>query len=191
MSRLTNPQRLEKEFTYRQLRKMYTTAARQARQAYREVAAAYPKSAATGMYKGDFKSFTTISKYGMKKTELAKQLASVNRYLDTPASSVERYGAQRSEIVATFQSHGYNVTEENFDEVGEFMKDVTERGLKSIYGSDQLLLAFNRAKRRGITKEQFSRNVERWTENADAVANERKSGKLRVIAYKNSSDRNF
>lgn len=189
--RNTNPQKLEQNYTYKQLRKMYTAAARQARQAYKDVAAAYPGSAPVTMYKGDFKSFTTISKYGMKKSQLAKELASVERYLSGSYSSVERYEDYRQKSIATFREHGYNVTEENFNTVQDFMKDVTESGIKAIYGSDQLLQAFQRAKKRGLSNEQFSRNLQRWIENAAAVETDQKSNKLRVIAYKRSSSSDF
>lgn len=186
-----NAQDLEKNYTYRQLRKMYTVAAREARAGYRAVAAAYPGADVTQIYKGDFKSFTTVSKNGMKKADLAKILASTQRYLAGSASSVEKYEQRRQQTIETFQRHGYDVNEENIDSVQQFMKDATERGLKAIYGSDQLLTAYQRAKRRGLTKEQFAQNVERWTANAEAVEAGRKSGALRVISYKNSGSDSF
>ena len=177
----TNPQKLEKNYTYRQLRKMYTAAARQARAAYKEVAKAYPGSAPVTMYKGDFKSFTTISKNGMTKSQLAKQLASVTRYLQGTFSSEERYAQYRERSIETFQQHGYNVTEENFNSVQQFM----------IYGSDALLEAFQRAKKRGLTNEQFTKNIARWEANAADVEAGVKSANLRVMSYRNSGSKDF
>ena len=187
----TNPQKLEKNYTYRQLRKMYTAAARQARAAYKEVAKAYPGSAPVTMYKGDFKSFTTISKNGMTKSQLAKQLASVTRYLQGTFSSEERYAQYRERSIETFQQHGYNVTEENFNSVQQFMKDVTDSGIKAIYGSDALLEAFQRAKKRGLTNEQFTKNIARWEANAADVEAGVKSANLRVMSYRNSGSKDF
>ena len=187
----TNPQKLEKNYTYRQLRKMYTAAARQARAAYKEVAQAYPGSAPVTMYKGDFKSFTTISKSGMTKSQLAKELASVTRYLQGTFSSEERYAQYRERSIETFQQHGYNVTEENFNSVQQFMKDVTDSGIKAIYGSDALLEAYQRAKKRGLTNDQFTKNIARWEANAADVEAGVKSANLRVMSYRNSGSKDF
>ena len=170
----TNPQKLEQNYTYRQLRKMYTEAARKARAAYKEVAKAYPGSAPVTMYKGDFKSFTTIS-----------------RYLQGSYSSEERYAQYRERSIETFQQHGYNVTEENFNSVQQFMKDVTDSGIKAIYGSDALLEAFQRAKKRGLTNDQFTKNIARWEANAADVEAGVKSANLRVMSYRNSGSKDF
>ena len=124
---MSNPQFLESNYTYRQLRKMYTAAAREARAAFKEVSGAFPGSSADIIHRGDFKSFTTISKYGMKKTQLAKELASVQRYLQGSFSSVERYADYRERSIETFNRNGYDfVNEENFNAVQEFMKDMTD-----------------------------------------------------------------
>ncbi len=193
-----NAQYLELKYTYRQLRKMYTAAAREARAGYREVAAAFPGSDVATIYKGAFKSFTSISKGGLKKTDLAKELASVQRFLSGSASSLEKYMERRASTIAKFRENGYDVDESNLDEVQQFMKDMTDRGLKSIYGSDMLLVSYtdlnavyggreveaalNRAKKRGLSEEQLKANVEYWTKNIQAVAEGRKSGKLRVYS---------
>jgi len=194
-----NPQYLEQNYTYRQLRKMYTAAAREARAAYKEVKSRYAGSAADIMYQGDFKSFTTISKGGMKKTQLAKELASVERYLTGNFSSVERYADYRERSIETFHKHGYDfVNEENFNNVQEFMKDMTDRGLKSIYGSDVLIdalgslgnvykdtdivSALSRAKKRDLSEEQLKANVAYWQQNIEDVIAGKRSGKLRVYS---------
>ena len=186
------PQEYEKKYTYRQLRKMYQTAAQQARAAYKAVKEAYPSSAPVELYRGDFKSFTTISKKGMPKATLAKVLASTERYLSGRFSSVEKYEEYRESAIDTFKSHGYGfVNEDNFNTVQEFMKDMTDRGLKGIYGSDQILTAFNRANKRGLSQEQLEANIEYWAQNADAVKEGRKSGKLRVYSKTPSGSKNF
>ena len=181
-----NPQYLEQNYTYRQLRKMYTAAAREARAAYKEVKSRYAGSAADIMYQGDFKSFTTISKAGMKKTQLAKELASVERYLQGTFSSVEKYADYRAKSIATFRQNGYEfVNEKNFDTVQEFMKDMTDRGLKSIYGSDQVLTAYNRARKRHLTPEQLEANRQLWEANkeeAAALAAKGESKRIRVYS---------
>lgn len=187
-----NAKELETKYTYRQLRKMYQAAAQQARAAYKAVKAAYPGSAPEKLYKGDFKSFTTISKKGMKKADLAKQLASTQRYLSSRFSSVEAYEQYRESAIDTFKSHGYDfVNEDNFNEVQEFMKDMTERGLKGIYGSDQILTAFNRANERGLSEKQLAQNIEYWSKNAADVEAGRRSGKLRVYSKVPGSSKDF
>lgn len=202
-----NAQDLEKNYTYRQLRKMYTVAAREARAGYRAVAAAYPGADVTQIYKGDFKSFTTISKKGMKKADLAKILASTQRYLAGSASSVEKYEKRRQQTIATFKRHGYNVDNSNLDDVQEFMKDMTDRGIKGIYGSDLLLTSYNdlnavyggsevvealsRAQKRELTEEQLKANIAYWNKNAQDVASGRRSGKLRVYSKVPSSSSVF
>lgn len=178
-----NPQYLEKNYTYRQLRKMYTAAAREARAAYKEVKGKYAGSAADIMYRGDFKGFTTISKAGMKKSQLAKELASVQRYLQGTFSSIEKYADYRQRSIATFNANGYNfVNEQNFNSVQEFMKDMTDRGIKAIYGSDEVITAYNRAKKRGLTPQQLEANVSYWEEHAAEVEEGRRTNKIRVYS---------
>lgn len=202
-----NAQDFEKNYTYRQLRKMYTAAARQARAAYREISAKYPQSDVTQIYRGDFKGFTTISKGGLKKTDLAKQLASVERYLSGSASSLEKYERRREQTIETFKRHGYDVNEYNLDDVQEFFKDMTDRGIKAIYGSDLLLTSYTdlnavyggsevvealgRAQKRGLTEEQLKANIKYWRSNIEAVEAGRRSGKLRVYSKLASNSDSF
>lgn len=186
-------QDLTRNFTYNQLRAMYKEASKQARQSLAAVAAKYPGAEVVSIHKGDFKSFSAISKGGLNKKDLAKEVYAAQRFLNTAAGSgdLEAYEASRAATVAAFNEHGYDfVNEDNLDDVKAFMRDATERGLKSIYGSDELLEKYKYAKRKGLSAAQFAANVDRWERNAQAVAAGRMSGKLRVTG-RGGSSKNF
>ena len=172
---------LMKNYTYRQLRTMYNEAARQARGAYQIIEKAYPGSEVVEIHKGDFKSFSTISKAGLKKEYLAKELTSVERFLRSSASDLERYEMARQETIEKFHASGYDfVNNENLDALQQFMRDVRARGLVTPYGSDQLVEAFNFSRKEGITAEQFAANIERWEKNAEKVQSGAMSKRLRM-----------
>lgn len=161
---------LIKNFSYRQLRKMYNTAAREARGAYAEISKAYPRSEVVTIHKGDFKSFTTISKGGLSKQDLAKELASVQRFLRSSASSLDDYEESRRHIIESFHDSGYEfVDESNLDALQEFMRDTRERGLVKLYGSDQLVNAFEFAQSEQLSPEMLAANVDRWERNREKV----------------------
>ena len=172
---------LMKSYTYRQLRAMYNEAARQARGAYQIIEKAYPGSEVVEIHKGDFKSFSTISKAGLKKEYLAKELTSVERFLRSSASDLERYEMARQETIEKFHASGYDfVNNENLDALQQFMRDVRARGLVTPYGSDQLVEAFNFSRKEGMTAEQLAANIERWERNKERAEAGAMSKRLRV-----------
>lgn len=174
-------QDLKKNFTYKQLRAMYNKAARQARSAYKVIEKAYPSSEVVEIHKGDFKSFSTISKAGLKKEYLAKELASVERFLSSSASDLERYEMARQNTIDSFHASGYDfVNNENLDALQEFMRDVRARGLVKPYGSDQLVEAFRFSRQERMTPEQLAANIERWERNRSKVEAGAISKRLRM-----------
>lgn len=172
---------LMKNYTYRQLRAMYNEAARQARSAYRVIEKAYPGSEVVELHKGDFKSFSTISKAGLKKEFLAKELSSVERFLRSSASDLERYEMARQQTIDSFHDSGYDfVNNENLDALQEFMRDVRARGLVKPYGSDQLVEAFNFSQKERMTPAQLAANIERWEKNKERAEAGAMSKRLRM-----------
>ena len=188
-------QDLYKNYTYSQLKKMYNDAARQARAAYKEVSAAFPQAETVIIHKGDFKSYSQLAKTekgSLSKLDLAKELRSVERWLSSKSSSVEGLTESRAATVEAFNNSGYTfVNPDNLDAVKRFMKEMTERGIKAIYGSDQVLEAYNRARKKRLTNDQLQANIDRWDRNAAEVEKGRRSKKLTIRKPKGSSSKAF
>lgn len=54
------------------------------------------------------------------------------------------------------------INRRNFNSFMRFLDDARARGLGSVYSSEQLLDAINKAKKKGLTKAQIRANMDRW-----------------------------
>lgn len=159
-------QQLKETRTMEQLRKQYVKQSYVARQRYKKLAAEFPNSEIVMRRKGDFLPLKQMK--GISKSALAKELSDVTRFLAASSSRAEEYKQVRSETVETFHKHGYeDVTEKNLDPLIQFLEDARQRHLATIYGSEQLVEVFNRAQKRGLTREQLLGNIEYWAEHGD------------------------
>ena len=177
-------QQLKESKTMDELRKQYVKQSYVARQRYKKLAAQFPNSEIVMRRKGDFLPLKKMK--GISKADLAKELSDVTRFLAASSSRADEYSQVRKNTVATFHQHGYeDVTEKNLDPLIQFLEDARQRHLATIYGSEQLVEVFNRAQKRGLSREQLLGNIEQWAEHGTG------KDKLRLYASRHSSVEDF
>lgn len=152
--------------TMAELKQQYVKQSYEARRRYKELQARFPGSEVVQRRAGDFKPLRQLK--GISKKELAMELSDVTRFLASSSSRTNEYEQVRSDTVQTFQQHGYkDITEKNLDPTIQFLEDARQRHLAAIYDSKRLVEVFNRAVKRGLTREQVLGNIEYWAEHSD------------------------
>lgn len=170
--------------TLAELKTQYVKQAYVARKRMEQLQKQYPGSEVVQRRQGDFKPLRQMK--GISKSDLAKELSDVTRFLSSSSSRADEYAQVRSDTVATFQRHGYeDVTEKNLDPLIQFLEDARQRHLATIYGSEQLVEVFNRAQKRGLSREQLLGNIEYWAEHGTGKE------KPRLYASRHSSVKDF
>ena len=118
-------------------------------------------------YKGEFLSLTDYKKVG--KTYSDKELKFKLDRMDEILSSGELSLKENKRILAstikTLNERGYDfINEDNIEETLDFLDDARARGLTAIYGYEAVVEAVNRAKQKGLSKEQILGNIDYWAE---------------------------
>lgn len=173
----------ESSQTTAQLRREYSKLAYTARQRIQRLEQEFgPKAEILQRRSGDFGTLRSLGK--VNRTQIAQELASVRRFLSSGSSRVREYRQIRENIIESFHLSGYEfVNESNLDDLYQFLEDARARNIASLYGSDQLVETWNRARKRGLTEEQLLGNIEYWAENP---------GKnMRLYAARNTSREDF
>lgn len=170
--------------TLAELKQQYVKQSYEARRRYKQLQAKYPGSEIVQRHQGDFKPLRQMK--GISKSDLAKELSDVTRFLSASSSRVNEYEQVRSDTVETFHRHGFeDVTEKNLDPLIQFLEDARQRHLATIYGSEQLVETFQRAQKRGLSREQLLGNIEYWAEHGTGKE------KPRLYASRHSSVADF
>lgn len=167
----------------RELRRMYSKQAYVARQRLAKIEQAFGSKAEIVQRRGG--DFQTLKQLGqLTRQQLAYELSSVQKFLASGSSRVKEYGNVRQNIIRSFNENGYEfVNESNLDDLYQFLEDARARHLGSMYGSDQLIETWARAKKRGMTQEQLLGNIEYWAE--------KPRDKMRIYASKSTSRTDF
>jgi len=169
--------------TTAQLRREYSKLAYTARQRIARLEQEFgPKAEILQRRSGDFGTLRSLGK--VNRTQIAQELASVRRFLASGSSRVREYRQIRENIIESFQRSGYEfVNESNLDDLYQFLEDARARNIAAVYGSDQLVETWNRARKRGLTEEQLLGNIEYWAENPGKS--------MRLYASRNTSREDF
>lgn len=177
----TNAQELLKSgASIRELRRLYSKRAYVARQRYEKTKSRFATSETVYRHRTDFKTARELGQMSAK--EIAMELASVNRYLESRSSRVQEYGNVRNDILNTFQEHGFDfINEETLDPTLEFLEDARARGIGGMFPSDIIVEAAGRAVRYGLSKSDWLANVDYWMERS-------KAKKMLKIKYRSGSN---
>lgn len=170
--------------TFAELKQQYVKQSYEARKRYKMLQAQYPNSEVVQRRQGDFKPLKQMK--GISKSDLAKELSDVTRFLSSSSSRVDEYAEVRAQTVKSFHDNSYEyVTEKNLDPMIQFLEDARQRHLAAIYDSKRLVEVFNRAVKRGLTREQVLGNIEYWAEHGTGKE------KPRLYASRYSSVKDF
>lgn len=111
----------------------------------------------------DFRPLKELGKVSERELEAGIQYA--ERVLETGELSLRSRKRAMGAAIKTMNELGYDyINRENFRYFYDFLEDARSRGLGAIYGSKQLIHAFNNAKKRGLTDEEIKGNIEYWAE---------------------------
>lgn len=170
--------------TMAELKQQYVKQSYEARRRFKALQAKYPGSEVVQRRQGDFKPLRQMK--GITKKELAMELSDVTRFLSSGSSRVDEYEEVRKQTVKSFNDNSYKyVTEQNLDPLIQFLEDARQKHLAAIYDSKRLVIVFNRAVKRGLTREQVLGNIEYWAEHGTGKDNPR------LFASRHSSVEDF
>lgn len=170
--------------TLAELKQQYVKQSYEARRRYKQLQAKYPGSEVVMRRQGDFKPLRQMK--GISKSDLAKELSDVTRFLSAASSRVDEYGEVRKQIVQSFHENSYDyVTEKNLDPMMQFLEDARQKQLADIYDSKRIVIVLARAVKKKLTREQVLGNIEYWAEHGTG------KGTPRLYASRHSSVEDF
>ena len=167
-----------------ELRKTYRRESRRAREAYKQMNDAYPNLAELRTHRGDFKTLGELG--NITRYQLEQELMLTQNYLKSDFADIERYQEYKRKSLATLHAKDENgeplygnVTEENFEQFGNYMKSLRDKGLVSEASSDYIAELFGqfdnkkvisriaKARREKVSDEVIQANLKYWSENAE------------------------
>lgn len=105
------------------------------------------------MNEGKYKKISEIK----DDTELAYLLTDLHRFVTSKTSTVTGLKQQRNRTIETLHEHGYTfINKGNLRQFGEFMEDMRQRQIASIYDSDRLADLFHMAEKKRISPEALA-----------------------------------
>ena len=96
----------------------------------------------------------------MNESEINFKIAQLSSFLSSDQSTVSGIKKIRKKAIETLQKHGYNITEENYDEFIDFMNKFSD---DFVYTSI-VPNFFNKASEQGYNAKQINQAFKKWTE---------------------------
>ena len=148
------------------LRQQYIQESKYIRRRLSDIEKRMPDSMIVQRYKNEFPGVKDLGPTSDAGFRMA--LKEIRKLRESGQLSVSSQRRSKAGAIATLNARGYTfVNDENFDPLFRFLDDARARGLTSIYGYTQLLTAFDRAVKRGLTEDEIKGNIEYWANNAD------------------------
>lgn len=157
-----NPLHLQREHSEHELRKEYTRLRSIAvKRLARLEKAGYER---TSVYKY-FKK-PVLKKLSDIKTmsNLAKSLAQLAQFIESPLSTVTGQKEQRKSKIEKLQSYGYEIDESNFDNFTEWMELLAGQAEDLLYDSEGLVELWETIREK-VSPEEVSKDMEWWLDN--------------------------
>ena len=102
-------------------------------------------------------------------SELAAALSDVADFIHSERSTPEGMAEIRAETIETLQSHGYDVSEEDYEDFYRFMNKAKKKYGSKIWSSEQVAEAFISMRKRGISGARLVKNAGWFIENEEEV----------------------
>lgn len=150
----------------RTLREQYAKLSYVARQRIKKLSAKYPGYADVDNYDYRINEYAPLRLLrGKSDKEIAMRFSRLTKYLSQGTSTERGFKSSLEQTVERLNEHGYDfINTDNVIAFYRFMEDARQRGLNTIFGSEQLVQAFNRANKRKLTREQIIANMDYWKE---------------------------
>lgn len=150
----------------RTLREKYAKLSYVARQRVKSLSAKYPGYGDVENYNAKMSEYAPLrSLRGESDKQIAMRYSRLTKYLAQGTSTERGFRSSLEQTVDRLNEHGYDfINTDNVIAFYRFMEDARQRGLDTIFGSEQLVQAFNRANKRKLTREQIIANMDYWKE---------------------------
>lgn len=96
----------------------------------------------------------------MSESDINFKIAQVASFLASDRSTVSGIKKIRKKSISKLQEHGYNVTEENYDDFVDFMNSFGD----DFVPSTQIANFFSKASGQGYNAKQINQSFKKWTE---------------------------
>ena len=106
----------------------------------------------------NWKSTLNFNVNKMNESEINFKIAQLSSFLSSDQSTVSGIKKIRKKAIETLQKHGYNITEENYDEFIDFMNKFSD---DFVYTSN-VPNFFNKASEQGYSAEEINNAYENW-----------------------------
>lgn len=106
----------------------------------------------------NWKSALNFNVNKMNESEINFKIAQLTSFLASDQSTISGINKIRKKAIKTLRKHGYNITEENYDEFIDFMNKFSD---DFVYTSN-VPNFFNKASEQGYSAEEINKAYENW-----------------------------
>lgn len=148
----------------RTLREQYAKLSYVARQRVKTLSAKYPGYGDIENYNAKMSEYAPLrSLRGESDKAIAMRFSRLTKYLAQGTSTERGFRSSLEDTVERLNEHGYDfINTENVIAFYRFMEDARQRGVEAIYGSEQMVELFERAYKRGLSRDQIIANMDYW-----------------------------
>lgn len=121
-----------------------------------------PESIAIDRWRGYFEP---IDDPTLDYNTMRRMRAKARDVLQSGQLSVESVKRSEANALETLHREGYDyINRRNFNSFMRFLDDARAKGLGALYSSTQLIEKIHEAKKRGLTKREIRKNIDRWSQ---------------------------
>lgn len=143
-----------------QIRNEYNRITKEINKNLAEIEKKRPESIALDRYRG---KFAPIDDPDLDYNTMRAMLKQVRQVYESGQTSLDVIERTEALAIQRLQEEGYDyINRRNFNNFMRFLDDARARGLGSLYSSEQLIERIREAKKRGLTKREILKNMDRW-----------------------------
>lgn len=143
------------------LRDEYNELVKEINRKLRALEKADPDTPTLSRWRGYFQKITSDSP---NYTQTRTMLKDARDLLKSDQLSLDSHERAVANAIQRLHEDGYEfINRRNFNSFMHFLDDARSRGLGSMYSSEQLLEAIYKAKKKGLSRSEIERNIERWS----------------------------
>ena len=148
----------------RTLREQYAKLSYVARQRVKTLSVKYPGYGDVENFNAKMSQYAPLrSLRGESDKAIALRFSQLTKYLAQGTSTERGFRSSLEQTVDRLNEHGYDfINTDNVIAFYRFMEDARQRGVETIYGSEQMVELFERAQKRGLSRDQIIANMDYW-----------------------------
>lgn len=119
-----------------------------------------PDSIALDKYQGYFER---LEDPNLDYNTMRRMRATARNVWESGQVSMTSLERSKAQAIDTLRKEGYDyINRRNFNSFMRFLDDARARGLGSLYSSEQIIDKIQEMKKKGLTKSEIKKNIERW-----------------------------